>query len=160
MSNWKVERKDDRASEAERKIREIRKNLKANEELISAIETPEVMVYARELEEDVFSKTIMAKRGFSVHYCEAVHKVDVGVHDRGSKKDIVSLQLALSNDVARADLRREKYEDIVNINIKDIEALDELLVIAHGIYLILFDFKRRNQEEATKAKSKESKSEI
>lgn len=160
MSNWKEERKRNRASTAECKIREIREKLEANEELISAIETPEVMVFARNPEEDFLSKTLMTKRGFAVRYCEALHKVDVGVHACGSKKDIASLRLALSNDVARTYLRRAKYEDIVNINIKDDEALDELLVIAHGIYLILFDFKRRNQEESAKAKSKETKSEI
>ncbi len=156
MCDWKEERKKNRAAEAESKIRQTREDLKRDEELISAIETSEVMVYAREPGLDTFSKVLMDKRGFLACYCDTFHKVAVGVHKWGTKKDIVALRLALSNNAARARLRRSKYEDIININLKDEEALDEALVIFHGIYLILNDFKKRNQKEAEKAKEKEA----
>ena len=161
MSDWKEKRRRNRASEAESEIRHACEKLKRDEELISAIETSEVMVYAKEPGIDTFSKMLMDKRGFSLCYCDTFHNVIVGVHNWGTKKDVVALRIALSNNAARANLRRSKHEDIINLTFQDDEALDEALVIFHGIYHILNDFKKKNGDETARKKQKrESESEV
>lgn len=139
--DWHRVMREARARITEDKIKDIRRNYEINERLVSAIETPDVVACGADPKREFVNGKVMALRGFSVHHCDACHRVEVGVHDKGSKKDVVSVRIALSNDVARAHMRRSKHADILSLTIEDDEALDEAIAIYHGIYLILKEAK-------------------
>ena len=151
MADWKELRKRDRAADAEEKIRKILRDLESNEKVVRAIETDDVFVCGKESRHDFVNGKSMSYRGFCINCCDSLIHVEVGVHDKGNKKDIASVRINCSDEAAVAKLKKtEVGEYIIDLTIVDEEGLDVALSLYHGIYLLLKEFKKSLSGKETK----------